>query len=249
MASTEMLHNTFLVPTWVLHGPSTFQRTLSRSHTCIQGTWGCKTLWRMCRRCTQTLFCYLYHSFHVRKLLLDFKQTFPSWHLYTASPHLVTLFALLSLYCSLFFLSLPIPLEDVPQHKRETTLTRKTRVGSCSPFCCAPLLFLAFLEATCLIYYSPICHSLDISIFLVTPVFSSPLLIPQIASHTLLLTLSVTFPFSLAICFSFHRPFLLFPFTFFLPPSSGGKVRLRLNCRGLRGCSMLPVFYSMNSIF
>lgn len=66
--------------------------------------------------------------------------------------------------------------------------------------------------------------------------------IPKMTSHPVLLTLSVTFPFSLAICFSFHRPFPVFPFPFFFLRLRGG-CGVEAEASGLTGCSMLPVFW------
>lgn len=152
------MHSFSLTDTWVLHGPSTFQRTLSRSlarshthafrHLRLQ-VW---TLWRMCRQCTQAhKLCFatsatatmLENYFWTSNRLSPDTSAppLPPCHLVCPSPFLSL--SSLPLYCSPFF-SPFLSLLKKSLNTRETTSTRKTRVGRCSPFSSAPLLSLAF---------------------------------------------------------------------------------------------------------
>lgn len=75
--------------------------------------------------------------------------------------------------------------------------------------------------------------------------FFSPysLLIPQIASHPLFPTLTVTFPFSLTICFSFHCLSCFYICFFFFLSSALGRGGVEAKMQGLMGCNMFPLFY------
>lgn len=122
MTSPEMLQN------WTKYlSAHSLRFSLLISHTWIcaleaASVDSVKNVWTL-HTGTQTLFCCLCHSYRDRKLLLDFKQTFPRC-LYTTFSTLSpcwpsSLFFLLTslfLYCSCF-LSFSISIEEVSQHK------------------------------------------------------------------------------------------------------------------------------------
>lgn len=86
MSSLEMLQN------WTKYlSAHSLRFSLLISHTCIRALEAAsvdsvKNVWTL-HTATQTLFCCLCHSYRDRKLLLDFKQTFPRY-LHTTFPAL-----------------------------------------------------------------------------------------------------------------------------------------------------------------
>lgn len=146
MSSLEMLQN------WTKYlSAHSLRFSLLISHTCIRALEAAsvdsvKNVWTL-HTATQTLFCCLCHSYRDRKLLLDFKQAFPRY-LHTTFPTLSPCWP--SAFFSRSHLSFSRLLSfSLPFHaywrrlstQREGTLTRETRVGSCSPFSSVPRLF------------------------------------------------------------------------------------------------------------
>lgn len=108
------MHYLSLTDTWVPRGRGTLQHmlpSLRLTHMNLRHlrrqVW---TLWRVCWQQTHSHkpLCYLRHSYHVRKLFVDFKETFP-WHPVCCLFHHVTLFALLSLSSRASHFYLPSP--------------------------------------------------------------------------------------------------------------------------------------------
>lgn len=147
MSSLEMLQN------WTKYlSAHSLRFSLLISHTCIRALEAAsvdsvKNVWTL-HTATQTLFCCLCHSYRDRKLLLDFKQTFPRY-LHTTFPTLspcwpFSLFfpALTSLFldCSRF-LSFSIPIEDASQHKGKALWQERQGWGVVLP---SPLFPVSF---------------------------------------------------------------------------------------------------------
>lgn len=149
MSSLEMLQN------WTKYlSAHSLRFSLLISHTCIRALEAAsvdsvKNVWTL-HTATQTLFCCLCHSYRDRKLLLDFKQTFPRC-LHTTFPTLSPcwpfslFFPLSPLFFSIALVFSPFPcLLKMPLNTKGRHFDKRDKGGELFSLLPSPLFPVSF---------------------------------------------------------------------------------------------------------